>query len=68
MRDPVFYRIHAFIDDLFQMHKSKLNPYTAQQLTFPAVTVVSIQAQQAQGKVNSLNTFWQQSDVNLSRG
>lgn len=68
MRDPVFYRIHAFIDDLFQMHKTRLSSYTAQQLAFPEITVVSLQAQQAQGKANTLNTFWQQSDVNLSRG
>lgn len=26
MRDPVFYRWHAFIDDLFQEHKQRLPP------------------------------------------
>lgn len=68
MRDPVFYRIHAYVNDLFQMHKAKLNPYTAQQLTFPGVVVNSLLVQQAQGRVNALNTHWQQSDVNLTRG
>lgn len=28
MRDPVFYRWHSYIDDLFQLYKYKLNPYT----------------------------------------
>lgn len=70
MRDPVFYRVHTFVDDIFQLHKSKLNPYTAQQLTFPGIVVNSIQVQEttAQARPNVLNTFWQQSDVNLSRG
>ncbi|KAH9640838.1 hypothetical protein HF086_014424 [Spodoptera exigua] len=27
MRDPVFYRWHSYIDDLFQLYKYKLNPY-----------------------------------------
>ena len=68
MRDPVFYRVHAQIDDMFQAHKVRLNPYTAQQLTFPGISIVSLQAQQTQGRANALNTFWQQSDVNLTRG
>lgn len=27
MRDPIFYRWHATIDDMFQEHKSTLPPY-----------------------------------------
>lgn len=68
MRDPVFYRIHAYINDIFQLHKDKLTPYTTQQLTFSGVNVTSLQVQQQQGRANSLNTHWQQSDINLSRG
>lgn len=68
MRDPVFYRIHAQVDAMFQAHKMKLTPYAAQQLTFPGISINSLQVQQTQGRVNALNTFWQQSDVNLSRG
>jgi tyrosinase len=68
MRDPVFYRLHAQVDDMFHAHKVKLNPYTAQQLTFPGITINSLQVQQNQGRANALNTFWQQSDVNLTRG
>ncbi|CRK98947.1 CLUMA_CG012103, isoform A [Clunio marinus] len=68
MRDPFFYRVHATIDDLFQAHKTRLTPYTAQQLTFPGITITGFQAQQTQGRANVLNTFWQQSDINMSRG
>lgn len=28
MRDPIFYRWHAYVDDLFNMHKVKLTPYS----------------------------------------
>lgn len=27
MRDPIFYRWHAFVDDIFQEHKNLLNRY-----------------------------------------
>lgn len=27
MRDPIFYRWHAFVDDIFQEHKNVLNRY-----------------------------------------
>jgi tyrosinase len=27
MRDPVFYRWHAYIDDIFNLYKIKLPPY-----------------------------------------
>jgi tyrosinase len=64
MRDPVFYQIHSYVDDLFQLHKAKLEPYSVQQLSFDGVVVESLQV----GAENVLNTFWQQSDVNMVRG
>lgn len=30
MRDPIFYRWHAYIDDIFQEYKSTLQPYNVQ--------------------------------------
>lgn len=30
MRDPIFYRWHAFIDDIFQTYKSTLPGYTTE--------------------------------------
>lgn len=73
MRDPVFYRIHAFIDELFQEFKAKLQPYSPSFLSFPDVSIESVETQTTTSHnglsmKNKLFTFWQQSDVNLSRG
>lgn len=71
MRDPTFYRIHAFIDELFQEFKAKLPPYPTEFLSFPGISVVSIETQTLHNNEtanNKLHTFWQHSDVNLSRG
>jgi hypothetical protein len=63
MRDPTFYRWHAEVDDIFDEHKKKLNPYTAQQLTFSGIRVQAIQVQPETGRPNTFSTHWQQSDV-----
>ncbi|XP_049822106.1 phenoloxidase 1-like [Aethina tumida] len=68
MRDPVFYRWHAYLDDLFQQFKNTLPTYTTDQLDFPGITCDSIEIQTPGGNSNQINTFWQQSDVDLSRG
>ncbi|KAF7269759.1 hypothetical protein GWI33_017215 [Rhynchophorus ferrugineus] len=69
MRDPIFYRWHAFIDDLFQEYKSALPRYPVAQLNNPGVTVKNIEIKtQGSNQSNLLQTFWQQSDVDLSRG
>uniref|UniRef100_A0A1B6ERM2 Tyrosinase copper-binding domain-containing protein n=1 Tax=Cuerna arida TaxID=1464854 RepID=A0A1B6ERM2_9HEMI len=68
MRDPVFYRWHAFIDDIFQEHKNLLPRYNVNQLGFNGVQMRSAEINiQGQPK-NLLLTLWQQSDVDLSRG
>lgn len=68
MRDPIFYRWHAYIDDLFQEYKATLPRYEVAQLNYPNVTVTEVQVSSQGGKPNVLNKFWQQSDVDLSRG
>ncbi|XP_058457157.1 phenoloxidase 2-like [Malaya genurostris] len=68
MRDPVFYRWHSFIDDMFQEHKIKLTPYTKRQLEFEGISITGITVQSEGAPANTLHTFWQQSDVDLSRG
>jgi tyrosinase len=68
MRDPVFYRWHAQVDDMFQQHKIKLTPYTDQQLTFPDITVDGVAVNTTGAPANTFSTFWQQSDVDFSRG
>ncbi|XP_046990320.1 phenoloxidase 2-like isoform X2 [Schistocerca americana] len=68
MRDPVFYRWHSFINSVFQEHKNLLPRYTIQQLTFPGVNVSGIELITANSIKNEFTTFWQKSDVDLSRG
>ncbi|XP_004526317.1 phenoloxidase 2 [Ceratitis capitata] len=68
MRDPVFYRWHAYIDDIFQEHKARLSPYSVPDLSYDGVSVTGVQVSPEGGRPNVLQTFWQQSDVDLSRG
>ncbi|KAK4873335.1 hypothetical protein RN001_015364 [Aquatica leii] len=68
MRDPVFYSFHAMINDMFIEFKSTLPRYTVQQLGYDGVTVTNVLLQTVNGPQNQLNTFWQQSDVDMSRG
>lgn len=69
MRDPTFYRWHQYIDDMFQIHKSKLPPYTTQQIGYDRISIQSIQFQSdGNESVNTFRTYWQKSDVDLSRG
>lgn len=68
MRDPVFYKWHSYIDRIFQEHKSRLPAYTENQLNYPGVSIAGIQVDTNGGRPNNLTTFWQQSDVDMSRG
>nr|Q25519.3 RecName: Full=Phenoloxidase subunit 2; AltName: Full=proPO-p2 [Manduca sexta]AAC37243.1 prophenoloxidase [Manduca sexta]CAL25133.1 prophenoloxidase [Manduca sexta]prf//2119377A phenol oxidase [Manduca sexta] len=71
MRDPFFYRVHAWVDDIFQSFKEaphNVRPYSRSQLENPGVQVTSVAVESAGGQQNVLNTFWMQSDVNLSKG
>ncbi|CAF4884696.1 unnamed protein product [Pieris macdunnoughi] len=70
MRDPFFFRWHAFIDDLFQKYKESANvrPYTRSELENPGVRVTSARIDSSDGATNELHTFWMSSDVDLSRG
>nr|CAH7714652.1 unnamed protein product [Callosobruchus chinensis] len=66
MRDPIFYRWHAYIDSMFQQLKGMLPRYDEKELNYPGVTVEDIAIEG--GSKNNIQTFWQQSDVDLSRG
>lgn len=69
IRDPAFYRWHQYIDDLFQIHKDQLEPYTVHDIGYDRISVDSVSIQSdGDAPVNTFETFWQKSDVDLSRG
>ncbi|XP_049840628.1 phenoloxidase 2-like isoform X1 [Schistocerca gregaria] len=68
MRDPIFYRWHAFIDGIFQEHKKVLPRYTVQQLNFDYVHVTGVEVISEKAPKNEFVTYWQQNDIDLSRG
>ncbi|KAK0083003.1 hypothetical protein PV326_006914 [Microctonus aethiopoides] len=68
MRDPIFYRWHAFINEIFLEHKNTLPAYTVGQLDYPGIEVTGVQVVTPNHAQNTLTTFWNQSDLDLSRG
>ncbi|XP_058838329.1 phenoloxidase 8-like [Topomyia yanbarensis] len=70
MRDPVFYRWHQHVDDIFERHKRRFKPYNADELSHPDIEIESFSAQlnRAGTKGNILLTFWQRSQVDLGTG
>ncbi|KAG8177958.1 hypothetical protein JTE90_014701 [Oedothorax gibbosus] len=66
LRDPIFYRYHRFIDDIFQEYKSSLPSYTKEQLDFPGVQVVNVTVN---AKVpNLVTTFMKTAELELTHG
>ncbi|XP_013143832.1 PREDICTED: phenoloxidase subunit 1-like [Papilio polytes] len=67
MRDPLFYRWHGFVDDVFVLYKNKLPPYANDKLDFPGIRVSSVSVEGKAGK-NTFATQWEQSTLELGRG
>lgn len=70
MRDPLFYRWHDFINDLFQKLKLQFPKYTRKDLEAKFVEVSKIEVQMViePAPPNHLITYWQKSDVDLGSG
>lgn len=70
MRDPVFYRWHAFIDSIFIRHKDLLAPYDQNNLGFEGVGITGfgVRIDSARATPNTLLTYMEKSDVNLAAG
>nr|CAC04150.1 phenoloxidase I [Pimpla hypochondriaca] len=68
MRDPIFYRWHAFIDEFFVTYKNTLKPYSRDELNYEGITVTSIRVISDCGKENHLETFWTNFTVDLAKG
>ncbi|XP_041971349.1 phenoloxidase subunit 1 [Aricia agestis] len=67
MRDPIFYRWHAYVDEIFQQYKNKLPPYPKNKLDYPGVRVMSVGVRAPRGN-NVFSTQWEQSTMELGRG
>ncbi|CAB3222263.1 unnamed protein product [Arctia plantaginis] len=67
MRDPVFYRWHSYIDDLFVSYKNQLPPYGIDKLNFPGIRVNGIHIEGSAGR-NIFGTRWELSTVELTHG
>ncbi|XP_065201970.1 phenoloxidase 1-like [Planococcus citri] len=68
MRDPIFYRWHAFVNGMFEEYKHTLPPYTPQELNFENIKITGVQIKATGLPDNEIGTFWQQADIDLSRG
>ncbi|GFY67428.1 hemocyanin B chain [Trichonephila inaurata madagascariensis] len=64
LRDPIFYRWHRFIDDLFQEYKKTLPPYTKDELSFGNVFVKSLNVKAEQP--NTVKTFFREDFLDVS--
>lgn len=72
LRDPLFYRWHAQIDGILQLHKINLPPYRNDELNCSGITITSVDTEFTSTEAgviqNELQTFWQQSDMDMQRG
>jgi len=66
LRDPIFYRWHRFVDNLFQDHKGLLKPYTREQLSFEGIHVLSAMVHAKQN--NIVTTYMKDDHLDISHG
>ncbi|XP_049771430.1 hemocyanin A chain-like [Schistocerca cancellata] len=57
-RDPAFFRLHKYIDNLFYEHKDLLPRYTWEELELPGTSIEEVQ-------IDPLETFFEYFDVDL---
>ena len=68
MRDPIFYRWHAYVQAMFQLYKNTLTlkaPYTDTELSFPGVRVESCSVQPDYGEIDTFYTYREMASVRL---
>lgn len=70
MRDPVFYRWHLFINNIFLRYKATQPEYPREELEFDEVEIkaVTVQVRNQSVNPNTLMTYWQKSEVDLGVG
>ncbi|KAG7158031.1 Hemocyanin B chain-like 2, partial [Homarus americanus] len=58
-RDPSFFRLHKYMDNIFKEHKDSLPPYTKSDIEFPGVAVDKIEI------IGQLKTFFDEFEFSL---
>ncbi|XP_068211329.1 hemocyanin B chain-like [Palaemon carinicauda] len=58
-RDPTFFRLHKYMDNIFKEHKYSLPPYTHEDLDFPGVNIDSLSIE------GELKTFFEDYEFDL---
>ncbi|ROT63386.1 hemocyanin subunit L3 [Penaeus vannamei] len=58
-RDPSFFRLHKYMDNIFKEHKDSLPPYTKEQLTFNGVSIENLSVD------GELETFFEDFEYSL---
>nr|CCA94916.1 hemocyanin subunit b [Euphrynichus bacillifer] len=64
LRDPIFYRWHRFIDDMFQEFKKSLHSYTKDELEFHGVEVKSVSVKAS--TTNTITTVMKENSLRTS--
>ena len=66
LRDPIFYRWHTCLEDIFREYKESLGPYTDQDLNFEGVEVTEVEVNtDGHSSANTLFTFMELDEVKL---
>nr|CAD68052.1 hemocyanin subunit A [Trichonephila inaurata madagascariensis] len=64
LRDPIFYRFHRFIDNVFQEYKKTLPVYSRDNLTFPDIEITE---SKVNAKItNVIHTFIREDELELT--
>ncbi|XP_063615300.1 hemocyanin subunit-like [Penaeus indicus] len=58
-RDPSFFRLHKYMDNIFKEHKDSLPPYTTEELTFTGINVDNVAIE------GELETYFEDFEYNL---
>ena len=61
-RDPAFFRLHKYMDNLFKEHKDSLPAYTHDDVAFPGVSLEEVSVE------GELETFFEDFEFDLSNG
>lgn len=68
-RDPTFFRLHKFLDEIFRKYKSNLGPYKTEEIDFPGVEIkgMKVTSQNKKGgNPNTLETFFDDFEFDLN--